>query len=203
MAASKTKIVNRSLILLGARTVTNVDTDDTPESRIVLGVYDISLEEILSDTLWAFAKRRELLATIADETIPFNIDDERLDVIYQKPAAALRVFGVSDNASDWYVEEDKILSDTAGMGCIFTFLNTDPATYPPYFVTAFSDLLASNIAYPLLNSASKGRDMLERYEKISLPKAKAENAQTGTAQEINDDFWLNSRFGGPNIKENS
>jgi len=202
MATDKTKIVNRALVKLGSRSAVNIDTDDTEEARVVLNLYDIALEEILSDTLWTFAKKRELLATL-DEEVPFNVDDERLTVVYQRPAGALRIFHVSDTAALFYEEEDKILSDTAGLGIIFTFLNTDPATYKPYFVPAFSDLLAAHMAFPLLNSLSKTKEMYEIYEKISLPKAKAINAQTGTAKEINDNFWTNARFGGPNIKEYS
>jgi len=200
MATTKTKIVNRAFTKVGSRAAVNIDTDDTEEARVALNLYDIALEEILSDTLWTFATKRALLATTTD-TVLFNVDDERLNVVYQRPADALRIFEVSDTAADWYEEEDKIISDTAGLGVRYVFLNTDPATYKPYFASAFSDLLAAHMAFPLLNSRSITGDLYDIYEKISLPKAKAENAQTGTAKEVDDNYWLNARFGGPNVKE--
>jgi len=200
MATSKTKIVNRSLMRVGARPVTNIETDDTEEARIINNLYDIALENILSETLWTFAKKRALLTTTTD-TVPFNVDEERLNKVYQRPTDCIRIFHVNDTAADWYEEEDKIVSDTAGLGIVYTFRNENPATYKSYFVTALSDLLASEIAYALLNSTSKSQEMLEVYERISLPKAKAQNAQTGKARGLNDDYWLNSRHGGPNVKE--
>jgi len=200
MATTKTQIVNRAFTQIGARHATNVDTDDTPETRIALNVYDMALENILTDTLWTFAKRRKLLAATLD-TVPFNTNGETLGIVYQRPADALRIFEVSDVGADWYEEEDKIVSDTAGLGVIYTFLNKDPATYKPYFATAFSDLLAYEMCYAILNSPSKAKDMFEKYESLSLPKAKSENAQTGKAKEMNDDYWLNARLGGPNVKE--
>ena len=200
MATSKTSIINRALAKIGSRPVVNIDTDDTPEARAAQKFYDIALENILTDTLWTFAKRRKLLATTTD-TVPFNVDNERLTVVYQRPADALRVFELNDKDAIWYEEEDKILCDTAGLGAIYTYLNTNPATYKPYFVTAFSDLLAAQMCYTLLNSSSKTQELHELYERISLPKAKAQNAQTGTPKEIKDDYWLDARFGGPNVKE--
>lgn len=200
MATDKTQIVNRALTKLGSRAAVNIDTDDTEEARVALNLYDIALENILTDTLWTFAKRRKLLATTID-TVPFNVDDERLNFVYQRPTDCLRIFQTNDTAAIFYEEEDKIISDTGALGIVYTFLNTNPATYKPYFVSAFSDLLAAEMSYPLLNSKSKTEDMYEIYEKFSLPKAKAQNAQTGTAREVNDKYWENARFGGPNIKE--
>lgn len=200
MATDKTGIINRALVKVGSRPVVDIDTDNTPESRTALSLYDIALENILTDTLWTFSKKRQQLALTTDE-IPFNLDEESLVFVYQRPTDALRIFQVNDTAADWYEEEDRILSDTAGLGVIYSFFNNNPATYKPYFVTAFSDLLAYEMSFPLLISMSKTKEMLEFYEKISLPKAKAENAQTGKAKEVNDRYWENSRFGGPNVKE--
>jgi len=196
--ASKTQIVNRAFVKLGVRPATNVDTDDSEDTRTALNIYDIALETILTETLWTFAKDYALLATTTD-TVPFNLSDESLNIRYQRPQGALRIFDISDDTADWYEIGDQIWADTAGLGAVFTYLNTDPATYKPYFITAFSDLLAAEMAYPLLNSKSKTDDLFDFYERISLPKAKAINAQTGKARSPKDDYWENARFGGPNV----
>jgi len=200
MATTKTAIINRALTKIGSRQVTNIDSDNTIEARAALNVYDMALENILSETLWTFAKKRALLATL-DEEVAFNSQKESLNIVYQKPVDCVRIFAVSDVGADWYEEEDRILSDTAGLGIIYTFLNTNPATYRSYFATCFSDLLAAELCYPLLNSGTKTEELFNIYQRISLPKAKAANAQTGKAQEVNDSYWENAKYGGPNIKE--
>ncbi len=200
MAFTKTQIINRALVKLGSRPITNLESDDTDESVTALNIYDISLESILADIQWTFATRRELLATL-DETVPFSRTYEDLVVVYQRPVKLIRIFDVNDISADYYEEGDTIVSDTVGLGIIFTFLNENTATYPGYFVNAFADLLAADMAYPLLNSNSKTREMMEYYEGVSLPKAESINSQIGTAKELNDNYWINSRFGGAEIRE--
>lgn len=200
MAFTKTQIINRALVKLGSRPITNLDTDDTDESVTALNIYDISLEAILADIRWTFATKRALLATL-DQSVAFDRQDESLVHVYQKPVDVVRIFETNDVGARFYEEQDTIVSDTEGLGIIYTFLNTDTATYPGYFVTAFADLLAADMAYPLLNSNSKAREMLSMYEDISLPKAESIDSQIGTARELNDNYWINSMTGGPNIRE--
>jgi len=200
MAATKTKIVNRALTLVGARPVSNIDDDDSSEAEAILNVYDISLESILAEELWGFARKRALLTQLV-ETIPFNVLGEDLNIVYQQPVDAIRIFQVNDPGALWYPEEDKILSDTSNLGIIYTFLQTNTARYKPKFVEAFAHKLASDIAFQILNNKTTARAMLEEYEEITLPRARAENAQTGSTREINDNFILNARKGGPNVKE--
>lgn len=200
MAFSKAQIINKALVKVGARPIVNLETDDTEESITALNIYDIALEGILSEIQWTFATKRALLATL-DEEIVFNREYETLEYIYQRPIDAIRIFGVNDTGADWHEEGDRIVSDTAGLGVIYGFRNENPATYSAQFVNAFSDLLASEFAYPILNSATKARELMEMYEAISLPKAAAQNSQVGTLKELNDRYWTNARHGGPNVRE--
>lgn len=200
MAFTKTQIANRALVRLGARPVTNVDDDDTDEADTVSNLYDIALECLLSETLWTFATKRVLLSTTT-EAIPFSKDQENLTYSYQRPVDVIRIFDTNDSGAYWRVEGDQIRSDTSGLGIIYTYRNEDTATYPAFFVEALSDKLAADLAFPLLNSNTKAREMLDIYQRITLPNAKAENAQVGTPKKLNDDYWLNARFGGPNVQE--
>lgn len=200
MAFSKAQIINKGMVKIGARPIVNIETDDTQESVIALNIYDIALEGILSDIMWTFATKRKLLATL-DESVAFDREFESLSHVYERPTDCIRIFGVNDTGATYYEEDGKILSDTAGLGVIYAFRNTDPATYSAAFVNAFADLLGAEFAYPLLNSASKASDMMSFYENVSLPRAESQNSQIGTALEMNDNFWINSRFGGPNVRE--
>lgn len=200
MGLSKTKIINVALGKLGAKSVVNIDTDDTRESRIALNFYDFTLEQILSEALWGFAQKRVKLATTED-TIPFNVNYQNLKYCYQKPTDCIRIFETNDVGAEWVEEGDKILSDSSDLGIIYIYLNTNTIAYPPTFIAAFTDLLAYNMAYDILNSDSKLDMLIRQYQGVSLPKAKTVNAQTGSLPEVNDNFWLNSRTGGPLIKE--
>ena len=203
MAADKNQIVSRALVKLGARAVINVEDDDTPESRIMLNIYDMALGMITSETLWTFATVRMNLATLSG-TIPFVNDKETgLNYIYQRPTDIVRLFSYSDDGAYVKEEGDTLLSDTSGLGILYTRLVTDTSLYHTFFATAFSDLLAAEAAFPILNSRSKAEDLMGLYEKISLPKAISQNAQIGTPKVMNDNYWVNARFAGPNVQEHS
>lgn len=200
MPFSKANIVNKALVKLGSRPVVNLEDDGTDESVTALNLYDIALEALLSETLWTFATKRKLLQTTTDP-IAFSVNYEDLAYSYQRPIDAIRIFQTNDQAAYWKEEGDQILSNTAGLGVIYTFRNEVTETYPVYFVDALADRLAADMAYPLLNSMSKTEDMNKAYERVSLPKAKSQNGQVGTAKELNDNYWINARLGGPNVAE--
>lgn len=194
MAVSKSEIVNRALTLLGAAPITNLDTDDSKNARIMNRVYDTSLRQILSECKWNFATKRKLLATLTSASDPdwFYSGES---VVYQLPSDVVRIFGTNDKNASWRIEGETIVSNTSNLGIIYVYLLTDPSKYSAKFVSAFSDLLAADIAYMILNSTSKGNAMLEKYEQISLVNATAENSQGGTQQEVIDDEWELAKYG--------
>ena len=201
MAADKNQIINRALVKLGSRPITNLEDDDTPESRTALNVYDMALGMILSETLWTFATKRVLLALLSDTIVFANDKESGLQYIYSRPTDIIRVFSTNDDSAYWKEEGNTIVSDTSGLGLIYTYRNEDTSTYAPHFAYALSDLVAAEMAFPLLNSRSKTEDLYAFYEKVSLPKAISQNAQIGTPKELNDNYYLNARHGGPNVQE--
>lgn len=200
--ADKTKIVNRALTLLGVQPIVSID-DGTPQARIAGRIYDTSLESALSETLWTFATKRALLATL-DETPAWSLATEGFTTVYQIPTDCVRVMGVNaiGGGVKWKQESGKILANTAGLGIKYVFFNDDPTKYSASFVRAFADLLASDMAYPILNSNTKRQELYESYEKISLPKAISENAQASGRPDVLDDSYYDlARYGGANCEE--
>jgi len=114
--------------------------------------------------------------------------------VYVKPADAIRIYDVSDTQAEWRVEGDLIISDTASLGIKYVYFIDNPAIYPPKFLDAFIDLLCSDICFMITNSAPKAEAFLEKYNKVSRIKAKAENSQVGTHQKVKDDAWENSKY---------
>lgn len=200
MAITKTEIVNNALVRLGERALTDVDTDGTEVSEAILDVYTIALESLLAETLWTFATKRVLLVD-SGNPIVYSKDNENLIISYDSPTDLIRIFETNDTGATWLLEEDQILSDTTGLGIRYTFRNEDESTYPTYFIEALSDKLASVLSFKILNSRTQGKDMLDLYLTVSLPSAKAINAQIGTPKIMNDNYYLNARFGGPNVQE--
>ena len=114
--------------------------------------------------------------------------------IYDKPVDVVRIFGTNDDRAIWREEGTVIASDTAGLGIKYTSYLDDPSKYTSSFIEAFVDLLAFQACYMILNDATLASKLLDKYEKLSLPRAQGENAQTGTQQYVLDDAWELSKF---------
>jgi hypothetical protein len=183
---TKVEIINKSLTLIGAAPIVNI-TDDTNNARIMNRVYDLSLRSILSECLWNFATKRKLLAT---STTALEWYDTGVSTVYARPSDVIRIFGTNDDNAVWREEGDYIISDTAGLGVKYVYYLDTPSKYPASFVDAFVDRLASDAAFMILNNSNIAQKYLEKYEKVSLSKARSENAQIGTQQYLKDDEWV-------------
>jgi hypothetical protein len=185
MAISKTELINRSLTLVGANPITNID-DDSTNARVVNRIYETALRGILSECKWNFATKRALLSQVSDALDWYYTNET---YVYQKPIDMIRIFGTNDDNAMWREEGDYIITDTLNLGVIYTYYLDNPDKYPASFIEAFSDKLAAEIAYSILNSASKAEDMYKKYQTVSLPNARAENSQVGKQQSLKDDAW--------------
>lgn len=190
MAISKTDILNKALTLVGAAPVTNID-DSSNNARVLNRVYEISLRTILSECKWNFATKRILL-TVSTETMDWYHTDE--SYVYVKPTDVIRIFETNDDDAMWRVEGDYIISDTSGLGIKYVYYLDAPSKYPSYFIDAFIIRLCADIAYMIVNSDSLGEKYTTLYESVSLPKARAANAQIGTQQVIKDDAWELAKY---------
>ena len=185
MAISRTEICNKALTLVGANPIVNID-DDTQNARVVNRVYELSLKSILSEAPWVFATRRSLLAESTDTLEWYDAGEV---YVYVKPNECIRIFRTNDTKAVWRQQGSYIISDTSGLGVEYVYFNNTPSTYTASFVEAFVDKLCSDIAFMILNSKTVAENFLEKYEKVSLSKALAENAQIGTPHYMQDDAW--------------
>lgn len=186
-------IYNKSLTLCGASPVTSV-SQDTQNARSLNAIIDEARQGFLTECLWTFSTTRSTLATISTSTLAWLHAEE--SAAYTRPAGALRVWYMSDIRAIWREQGEIIVADTPDLGALWTYDNTEYGTWRPKAITAFIDKLCSDICYMILNDETKAEKFLNKYQKISLPDAMAENSQTGFQQEILDDAWLASKFGG-------
>lgn len=190
MALSKTDIINKSLTLVGAAPVISID-DDSNNARTLSRVYESALRYVLSECKWNFATKRANLSSVVN-TLDF--DDVGESNVYQKPTDMIRIYSTNPPTALWREEGDYVISDSSGLGVRYVYYLDTPSKYPMYFIEAFIDKLASDIAYAIVNSATSAEKFIDKYEKISLPKAVSANSQTGIQQGMQDDAWELAKF---------
>jgi hypothetical protein len=149
----------------------------------------------LSEAPWVFALKRSLLALSADTLEWYDTNEKN---VYVKPNDMIRAFRSNDSDSRWRQHGDYIISDKSDLGLEYTYFLDQPSKYSTSFVEAFVDKLCSDIAFMVLNSKTVAESFLEKYEKVSLTKALAENAQIGSPMFMKDDLWERTKDTGFN-----
>lgn len=183
---STVQIVNKALVLCGAKTISSL-TEDTNNARVCNSIYELALRDILGECPWTFALSRATLSTtVASTTIPWYYTDE--SYVYTKPTVALLVMA-ADQDTVMREEGNYLITSDNGLDIKFTYYQNDASVFPPKFIDAFIDRLCVDICYTIINSSKKAMDFIEKYTKISLPKAMSANGQTGTQQQMKDDAW--------------
>lgn len=185
-------VINYSLVLCGATTVSAI-TDDTPNARALNSVYDFARKNFHTDNKWTFSTTRSTLTTISTTGLPFLHDDE--SYVYTKPTDCLRIWELSEPNVIWREEGNYIYANAAGLGAKWAFDQTDLTKWPPYAIEAFSYKLAAEIAFQIMNSPTKAMELKKFYSDVCLVDAQSKNSQIGVPQQVNDDFWLNSKWG--------
>lgn len=186
---SKVSIANRALALLGEKKITSL-SDETEAAKSINNMYRDSLKSILSECCWNFAcKRSKLNRTVFEPAWGGGN-------YFQLPADVIRIFKTT--AEEWDIEGDKLRTNAKDVGILYTFLNEDDSRYSPQFVDAFACRLAYDVSFDLTNQSSKQESLLNLYHGHYLPIAKSANARDKSAPHIQDDYWVNSVFGGRN-----
>jgi len=189
-------ICNHALVLCGASPITAL-TDNTANARALNAIYSNTVKGFLTECRWSFSTTRSTLVTNSTTGLVAWYHDEEA-YVYNRPGttgSCLRIWEMSDLAATWREEGEYIISDTASLKAKWTWENSEVGLWRPKAITAFIDKLASDICFMILNSGTKAQTFLEKYEKVSLPAAMAENAQTGFQQEVIDDAWMRAKHG--------
>lgn len=189
MALSKTDIVNKALTLAGAAPIVSID-DDTNNAETVRRVYESALRSVLSECKWNFATTR---AALSEVVVTLDFYDTGEENVYQKPTDMIRIYDVSPSNARWREEGDYIITDSDDFAVRYVYYLDTPSKYPMYFIDALIDKLVGDIAYVIVNSATLAKSYVEKYERVSLPKAVSANSQTGIQQGMRDDAWVMSK----------
>lgn len=191
MAISQTIIINKALALIGAKQISSI-SDGSSAATLISSIYETCLKSVLAETKWNFATTRSTLATNATVTMDFY--DVGEGTIYDRPTNIIRIYSTNPPTAKWREEGDYIISDSAGLGIRYVYYIEDTTKFPIFFVEALVDKLAADLAYAIVNSASLAEKFLNKYEKVTLPKAVSENAQVGIQQTLQDDAWELAKY---------
>lgn len=182
MAASKTIICNRALHFIGIGEEIASINERSPEAEACLLFYDDTLDELLREFPWPFARRRVALALVSDEDEAYNSE---FFYAYRYPSNCLFVRRIvsgsvpdtSETLIRYQVSSDDsgqlILTNEADVEIDYTARITDTQLFPVDFGFALSYKIASLIAPRLAEDPSKAGQIAMRGYQLSLEKARA------------------------------
>jgi hypothetical protein len=188
--ASQTGICNRALEKLGEQPIVSIN-DGTKQAQALKRVYQDSLQALLVEFPWHFAKKRTALP--ASATKP----DWGFNYAYPVPTDFLRLLAIKDGPV-FSIEADAagsqaILSDVAApLNILYLYVVGDPGRLPPHFVEAFSSKLAFDICEDLTQSNTK-KDILAQLFAADLAKAKRINGLQKAPDAFPAFSWLAAR----------
>jgi hypothetical protein len=178
--ATKIKLYNEALILLGSRTLAAL-TDVRAERRTLDSVYDSTIEYMLDSGIWNFALRPIELDESDDVESLFG-----WQYVFEKPEDYVRLSKISDNETlaptleDFGEEGDYLLANCKPL--YLQYVSDDVAygrdlgKWTPSFETAFIDELAFRASPQIQHVPLQTRDWLAKKKKISLSTARSRDS---------------------------
>jgi hypothetical protein len=172
MSAATTEIANLALSHLGARRLTELDTDTTVEAQACRLHYTRVRDALLRRMPWNFATKR---AAVVYSSSPIS------DWVssWTLPADCVRVLRVSLDdplaaKRDFAVEGRKLLTDHASnatVEIVYTSNTAATTDYDPLFFDAFSYLLAAAVAPDITDNPTLAESCLAKYQALGLADA--------------------------------
>lgn len=166
-------IYNLALSNIGAKA--NVASLDelTVERQKCTQFYATCLRKVLDSHEWAFATKREVLATVTNDT-------DAWDFKYALPNLYLHAVAILDKGSpDWgseaayVVAGDFIYSNVENAELRFVYYEDNPGKFTPWFEEALAALLASRIAGPLIKGAMGRQERNQQFKEFLLALGQA------------------------------
>lgn len=187
LTTTEVSICNSALIKVGAERITSL-SDSNKRAQLCSEQYSKMRDEVLRSHPWNFAIKRATLVSTGNKPL-FDYDYE-----YVIPTDVLRIISIHDKTIKWRVEADrKLVSDSTSVKIEYIAQITAAAEFDAYFSEALSLRLASELAYPLVQSVRLQENLAARYEKV-IRNARSFDAQEGTPRELIDDSWVETRL---------
>ena len=198
--ASQVEIVNRALIKLGAKTISDM-TESSVSARTMTALYDTVRRSELTKRYWNFSLARAQLARLASDPL------YGFTSAYQLPTDFLKVVQVGDfyfdpGIDDYltgdnspYAIEGQIINTFYGDPLPLRYVKdiTDPGLFDSMFIECFASKLAYEACYAITQSNQGRSDAMADY-KIALKEGSLSNAIAKPPQGIPDTSWITTRL---------
>lgn len=185
--ASSTEICNLALGHLGVnKSISSLSTEQSQEANACRRFYDISLQRVLRDFDWPFARRYATLGLVEEDP------NQEYAYSYRYPSDCVAIRKILSNLRNdtrqsrihFSLGNDDagqlVYTDQAEAEIRYTYLETDPDKFPPDFTIAFSYLIAYYIAPSLTGGDPYGvtnRALQSYLAEISRAGANAANEE--------------------------
>lgn len=184
---AQTQIVNKALILIGAQRILSI-TDGSNEAQTAAQLWDSVRDAVMRAYPWNCCVRQATLALLST-TPTFGYSYQ-----YELPTDpyCLRVLGMEYDDSKFRIQGRKLLTDESSCSITFIARAEDITIWDPLLKDAVAARLASELAYPLSNSATLSKTRRDLYREI-LAEARSIDAQEGTPEQYEATTWLDAR----------
>ena len=186
MAITAVSICNSALLKIGAQRIASLD-ENNKRAISCKEQYEKNRDDVLRSHPWNFALKRVALSLLTT-TPAFGFDYE-----FQLPTDCLRVISIDPRVKH-SIEGRKLLADETSISMLYISKITDTNLYDPNFVEALALRLASDLAYPLVQSVNLKQELLKEYQEF-IRDARTFSAQEGSADDFMEDYFLNARIG--------
>ena len=174
---SKTEIANAALTEVGAKAITDLDSDTTTQGLVVQRWYSHTKDTLLRAYTWNFALARQSLSQ--DATAVDDLGEFTNSYTLPTKPYCLRALSMYKSSSEWKIEGRKLLTDDSSVNLKYISRVSNPVEFDDLFTEALLFRLAANIAFPIMRDRLLARELYQIYtEKIQ--DARTADAQEGT-----------------------
>lgn len=191
MASSEIDICNDALITCGAERITSLSGSGKTQ-RLCNEQYARARDQLLVAHPWNFAMKRVFLSPLSD--LPSGWEsNEDWTVAYNLPSDCLRVWKVNDNNDEWAVESGYLLMHNSTASVLYISQVTDTSKFSKSFERVLALDIAQKIGYALTQSAAFMQS-IQTLRDQAIREARSFDAQEMSAQQVDADDFINSRF---------
>lgn len=198
---SEIEIINLALSCISDGNFVQSLDEDSPEAVQAKMHYDPTLQAVLSDHAWDFARRIQRLALMAHDQglsawafhYGYPVDAVQIRRVFSVGNANKSVPFATGRSEDGV--QRIIMTNHQTAAAEYTLAKVAPGTMPPLFVKAFSWRLAAEIA--LSRAQREQANYAMQVYQAQLEEAKLRDARESGPLSRTDGNWMKSRYPVP------
>jgi hypothetical protein len=192
MATSEVDICNDALITCGAERITSL-SDTGRAARLCNEQYSRARDQLLVSHPWNFAMTKVELTELSALPSGYENLNDIFAYAFTKPTDCLRVWGIDDEYTDWEVQGNYIFANYTPLNVTYIKKVTTTTSFSAMFDKVLALELALKIGYALTQSATF-MAQIKALRDEAIREARSFDAQEMSAQTIDADDFINSRF---------